>query len=721
MVKPIELPPQYYRAHFFELLDVLDSLYRPVFEKRHVSFINDFRSLSQDAQCVYIRMVNRKGQIFSRSAFSQYKEIQYPKQAIEELKRQQFIKNLSESDKMEIAEFFTKPQLGQWLVSCGIKIKKSLSKKNLLLWAQENKMQLDINYIAGSSELLVQARREELGYLLFLYFGKIQTSLNLYTLRDLGIRKTNETKNFTKPRYSVLSEAQADFFFAKTLSQLNQIKTISEIESIVEVCRGFSNLKSQTKKLKNSLYLNLAEKIQNEDSDLCLSILNQCTEHPAREKICRILFKNERKDECRQLLDEICKHPLCDEELLFAEDFLSRKFKHKKIGYLTEALKEAKIISLSDAYFKKPEQGICDLYRSQGIQAYFTENHLWNGLFGLLFWEELFEKDSAALFSPFDRSPSDLVGSDFYENNKCELEKKLRLLQDLKSTKRHLLKMLSLYHGKLNNIFTWHPDLIKICFDFLEAAIEKNVAHILRTMACQYELYHIGYPDLMVIQNRNARFIEVKAEGDSLGSRQLSKVRLLIESGFNVDILRVKWEADPNQIYVVVDVETTGGNAEFHRVTEIGAVKVRGGEILEEFQTLINPGRPIPKFITQITGISNEMVADAPKFSEIAEKFFEFTKGAIFVAHNARFDYGFIQREFQRLDQNFVRPHMCTVQSMRKSYPGLQSYSLKHLTEYFRITLDQHHRALCDAKAATELLFLINGKRTPGPTNFRRV
>ncbi len=707
------LPPKYYLTHFFELLDTLDCFYRAVIDKEHLAFIDDFRKLSEEAQCVYVRMVNRKGNLFSRNSFDRYKEIKTPKIAILELETKGFATSGIENDKIGALQFLTKPQTAKWLSLCGVKAKSSDSREELITLAKANLNILDVGLIPDSNEFITQARSLELEYLLFLYFGKIQKGLNLYTLRDLGIRKTNETKVFLRPRYVDKDEAKTEYFFSKTIDRFDQVEEIDEIHSLIHGCAQLKNLRTSAQNLKNELFMYLAEKIETQDSELALSLLVECNSHPARERQCRILFKIQKKDQCRELLNEMCQLPFCDEELLFAEDFLCRKFEKKKVGYLTEALKNAKEIPLSDVYFKKPERGIRDLYRSQGHRAHFTENYLWTGLFGLLFWEELFEKDTSALFNPFDRTPADLVSSDFYDRNTDSIEKKLEMLTRAKEAELFLLKMLSNHHGKLNDLFRWHPNLIRTALDFLKASENKNVAHILRAMAKNYQNHHTGYPDLMIIKDNVVSFIEVKAEGDSLRSKQLSKIRLLSEAGFEVEILKVKWETDPNQIYVVVDLETTGGSSQFNRITEIEAVKVQGGEIIEEFQTLVNPGRSIPQNITQITGITNDMVADAPRFSEVAEKFDEFTKNAIFVAHNARFDYGFIQQEFLRLGENYVRPQMCTVQAMRKNFPGLNSYSLKNLTQHFMISLDQHHRALCDAKAATELLFLINGKRTP--------
>jgi DNA polymerase-3 subunit epsilon len=191
----------------------------------------------------------------------------------------------------------------------------------------------------------------------------------------------------------------------------------------------------------------------------------------------------------------------------------------------------------------------------------------------------------------------------------------------------------------------------------------------------------------------------------------LLRIRQLRQAGFRADVVRVKWILDPRQTYVVVDVETTGGKGDNHRVTEIGAVKVRNGEVVDRFQTLLNPQRTIPPGISKLTGITPAMVRDAPYFADIADRFEAFMHDAIFVAHNVDFDYGFISREFARLGRPFRHAKLCTCASMRKLYPGLRSYSLAALTRHFDIALEQHHRALCDAEAAAELLLLVNQRR----------
>jgi DNA polymerase III subunit epsilon len=156
-------------------------------------------------------------------------------------------------------------------------------------------------------------------------------------------------------------------------------------------------------------------------------------------------------------------------------------------------------------------------------------------------------------------------------------------------------------------------------------------------------------------------------------------------------------------MYAIVDVETTGGAARYERITEIAIVLHDGQQIVDQFTTLLNPERSIPPGITRLTGITNEMVAHAPRFFEVAKRIVELTEGAIFVAHNVQFDYGFLKEEFARLGFVFTRRQLCTVRLSRKVFPGLRSYSLSNLKTHFGIRAARSHRALDDTLATTEL------------------
>ncbi|MFT6166916.1 MAG: DNA polymerase-3 subunit epsilon [Vicingaceae bacterium] len=157
-------------------------------------------------------------------------------------------------------------------------------------------------------------------------------------------------------------------------------------------------------------------------------------------------------------------------------------------------------------------------------------------------------------------------------------------------------------------------------------------------------------------------------------------------------------------MYAIVDIETTGGSATRSRITEIAIYKHNGQNIVDEYQTLINPCQDIPYNITKLTGIDNELVANAPLFFDVAQEIDNFMEGCVFVAHNVNFDYSFLKAEFDRIGLSFRRKKLCTVRLSRKLLPGKFSYSLGKLCASEGIPLNNAHRAAADAKA-TAILF----------------
>jgi DNA polymerase III subunit epsilon len=169
-------------------------------------------------------------------------------------------------------------------------------------------------------------------------------------------------------------------------------------------------------------------------------------------------------------------------------------------------------------------------------------------------------------------------------------------------------------------------------------------------------------------------------------------------------------EENRNQRFAVVDVETSGGDPRRERITDIAIYLLERGEIVDEFSTLLNPEKPIPGYITKLTGITNDMVKNAPKFYEVAKKIVEITRDAIFVGHNVGFDYSFVQNEFKRLGYPYRRVTFDTVRVSRKLLPGHASYSLGNLSADLGIILENRHRAAGDARATVDLFRILLDK-----------
>ncbi len=165
-------------------------------------------------------------------------------------------------------------------------------------------------------------------------------------------------------------------------------------------------------------------------------------------------------------------------------------------------------------------------------------------------------------------------------------------------------------------------------------------------------------------------------------------------------------------MYVILDIETTGGKYNEEGITEIAIYKFDGHEIVDQLITLINPEREIQPFVVQLTGINSNMLRNAPKFYEIAKQIVEITEGCIVVAHNAVFDYRILRTEFRRLGFDFTRETLCTVELTKKLIPDLPSYSLGKLCKTLCIPVSNRHRAEGDALATVKLFKMLIDKDT---------
>lgn len=155
--------------------------------------------------------------------------------------------------------------------------------------------------------------------------------------------------------------------------------------------------------------------------------------------------------------------------------------------------------------------------------------------------------------------------------------------------------------------------------------------------------------------------------------------------------------------FAIVDIETTGSWSASTGITEIAILVHDTKQVVDSFHSLLNPGSPILPFVSRMTGITNEMVADAPAFHEVANQVWNITDGCVFVAHSVNFDYSYIRRSFKSLGADFRRNKLCTVRLSRKLFPGYRSYSLGSICADLGIPFEDRHRALGDAKATVRL------------------
>ena len=706
-----ELPDFYYHDHFNEMLSFVCRHYQHALDAEHKAFIGDFRRLGVAAQRLYIRLANRRGRVFDVDKLN-YPDIACLNNALRELRAADWIAAPAAEDYPHLLACLTKGQLHAAACTCLAGVSRSWKKAELLEMLLNNvRADVFLNTI-NVEHLIVQRRAGTLGYLLYLYFGETQDRLEKFAMRDLGLVRTHAVGDSFEPRFQNREDASQAWYFATRLDRMKSASSPQRDALIDEAAAWPEPSCTVAAELRSRLAHRLARYLEDSgrDEDAVL-MYERGNSSACDERLIRLLLRNGQRDTALRQLQRCSAMPRSEEERLFATDLLQRKFGSKRTTPVTDALRESETIEIDESQSGSAENAALAHFARHGVSGFRAENTLWRTLFGLLFWEELFGSQSATLHSPFEAMPASLQSGSFYADNKDRIHARLAALSKPAGIKRRMLQTITREYSRHNGIFRWHRAMTDAPFALLDAADPHALGKMLERMCRNYRDMHAGFPDLLLIDANGCRFVEIKADGDQLRRNQLLRLEQLREAGFRADIVRVRWVLDPAQIYAVVDVETTGGAGEAHRITELAAVKVRHGRIVDRFQTLINPQRRIPSTITRLTGISEAMVADAPVFADIANEFSTFMQDAIFVAHNVSFDYGFITREFARLGQPFRHPRLCTCSSMRKLYPGYQSYSLAALCENHNIPLRRHHRALCDAEAAAELLFLINEKR----------
>ena len=715
------LPVKYYLDHFNEFLAYVEGPCAHLLAADDLAYMKSFRALAEDAQCVLVRVYNRQSQSVRRDSLH-YDEIDNSELAIEQLSRAGFLRAAAGKDWPQWAMQLNKAEL-QSLVAeeaCDTQVGPPPKSARKSLWSDfvANQVSFEQAQAWLNRHYVVQGQNQRLSYFLFLYFGTTRARLNQLSMRDLGIMRTRRLAHQAQARFASREEAYSTFLFRCLHNQLKEASD-TELDALAtQVPKQVYGV--QAEEAKDLFYEQLGKRVLSSelaqhDDDLALAYLAQSEAPGAVEKRLRHRYAAGHSDEVRKALEGIIDDPSSEALLVFATDFYQRKFNRKRTSVLTDILRQsATPLALDEAYTGNVESGVKAWYQRQGLQAYKTENRLWRAFFGLVFWEELFENPKAGLGNEFDRLPPVLKANRFYQHMATDIEQKLALFTDAEKLWQFLLRVSTEKYGRANGVFRWHPNMLDIMRLLTTHVSTESLLKVLRAMAQDYQTLNDGFADLMVVTEQGLRFEEIKAPGDSLRRNQLISMQMLSRAGIEVRVQAVEWRFNPQQDYVVIDVETTGGNHSGHRVTEVGMVKVHAGEIIERWQSLINPQRHIPQRITQLTGIDNEMVEDAPLFSEVVDDIDQFLAGSIFVAHNVNFDYGFIKREYERCGRQLRLPKQCTVRLARQYFPGQVSYSLGKLCQSLQVPLTRHHRALDDAEAAAKILLKVQQKRLQG-------
>ncbi len=587
------LPTYYYHDHFEEMLAFVSKTYGSILTAEHHEFVSRFQKFSKDAQCLLIRMVNRRGAIFNRQHF-RYPEISDIDRALSELIACGQVRGLLADDYSAFLRCVPKDKLLTGARAAGCAVRTSWPKPKLVEHLLNKVPSEDGFAHCGAGQFIVVDNMRPIEFLLYLYFGKTEDDLKNFALRDLGIMRTNKAASFSA-RFTNGDEARACFYYSKILDRL-ELKSVGNFErAATEVLDGPCCPTDYAADIRNRA-AHLAGQFfeKRGDHDLAEKLYRAGSSADCHERLVRLLYARGYKESAEELLRRMIDDPASDDEFMFATDFFARKFNGRRTGLCTELLRASRTITVDDTHRGNPETGVAGVMRREGHCVFFAENTLWHSLFGLLFWDELFE--SGQLHSGFDWTPHCLKDRSFARTFASQVEAKLAAIRSGQALPL-ILKTIAARYGRPNGVFEWRHVNVDALKTLLAGASPDGTASIIRAMGEDYRSMRDGFPDLMLAKDGQVKFIEIKAEGDVIRRNQLTRLRQLGKAGITAEIGRVDYRFDPEQDYVVVDIETIGSWSSGDRITEIGAVKIRNHEVVGEWHSLLNSQRVIPSRI----------------------------------------------------------------------------------------------------------------------------
>lgn len=558
---PQDLPPKYYHDYFGYVLDFVQKRYEPVLTNSELRFLNDYRELSEDAQCLFIRFSNRRKSFFRIRSLS-YAEIQDIPAVLEELQEKQFIAHICElhaAQASEILDLFTKPEHLEFTRLLGPEVmpSKSIKKTDLVRWLlfEYDPVEL-INLICGTEPVIRVGYEVEVMIMKFLFFGNRNADMTEFVIRDLGHVRF---QSFDEEHLSIQFETRKDVDDTLMVSLMketfDQIKHELPPEEIFDWFMNWQagvsgNLSSKALSPYHLFVLRVGAWLERKKMlSQALSVYQLTSEAPSRERRVRLLYNLGETDEALALCEEIADNPQNADERYFCLDFHERILNKKKrtIKRTTLALKSAEAIEVPLMYRYQVELGAIHYYREQGFQAFFSENEPWRSLFGLLFWDIIYDTNVQAIHNPLQRVPSDFFLPDFYIKRSAQLKERMKVADSREAIEQIVTQTYEEKFGTTNVLVSWYEGSLEKVLTVISLLKPQQIHAILLEIAFNLRETTRGFPDLLVWNDTEYSFIEIKSPTDHLSSRQLHWQHFFAEHGVCSRIVRVNWIKDTRE------------------------------------------------------------------------------------------------------------------------------------------------------------------------------
>jgi VRR-NUC domain len=551
--KPVELPPKYYLEYFTFLLDFVQRLYGHILNDDELAFIQQFTMLSADAQCLYVRFSNRAG-LFFRTDKLVYHEITDISAALYELTDKGFIEPLDHSHQHfapAIVNLFTKDEWLKLAPPTDLSL-KPLKKPDLIRFLlYQFPFETLIQNINNTEPVIKVNGEVEVMMFKFLFFGNRHADMTEFVVRDLGKINFEQYRDDSyTARFDSRQEADDKLMVSLTAEDFYILQNSNQPPE--EIFDWFMNWQVSVKnlsavaqpswvKLVNKVGAHLERQKLSEQALIVYQLTNQV---PARERRVRLLHKLGLPDEAAALCDEIAQDPKNADERYFAIDFAAKMTsKQKNIKKsVTQFLQDSPQVFINIGFKYKVEQGVAEYLKSQGQMAVHAENLPWRALFGLVFWDIIYDANVQAIHHPLQRMPSDFYLPDFYVKRQDALKDRLETLQTNADFEAIVTQTFTEKFGTANVLIEWHEVMLELVVVIVKNLTVHQLRAILLEIALNLREHTRGFADLMAWDKHGLALVEVKSPTDHLSAQQLHWMYFMQNIGVNAYVLRVVWE-----------------------------------------------------------------------------------------------------------------------------------------------------------------------------------
>ena len=549
-----ELPPKYYHENFEYLLNFVKEKYKEILKVNEWSFLRKYYSLPEDAQCLFIRFLNRKGLFFKTENLS-YNEIEHIPENLKILAEREFIsflnpdlhknwvtENLAILTKREVIEIF------------GVHHLKAAKKEQIMDFVLNDFSSREIIAAIAEQLPIIKVNFEsEVSFLLFLFFGNRSMDMTEFVLRDLGLMQYFRTEDDNLvARFSSRKEAEDKWLISDQFLAFNELKDQLPTPALFDWYCNFRDLHTDLSEIAIPAYQKFQLLVgkhleKSKEYDLAVEVYKDTGIPPSRERMARCLAKNKNIEEAKAVCLQMIDTPINVDETYFAEFFLSTLQGKKSRKKTTEALQHVEEIYLPSIYVHNVELGSMEYFQDLGYSAGFSENFTWRALFGLTFWDLIFDPDLMAFHHPFQRRPSDLYLPDFYLKRENAIKDRLSNWQDGDEYLSYLWENYQKYEGIANPFVLWNPEIWEMVKVASTRIPLEAIQAVLLLMAQQLVENSRGFPDLLVWDQTGYEFIEIKSPNDALSNQQLYWLKTFEDLGVKSRILRVRFFEKPEK------------------------------------------------------------------------------------------------------------------------------------------------------------------------------